>query len=62
MAWSWLRVLVVPFSLGSTVLQRNEKTNSYSKIAESDWNLHSDYFELMVQNERLKKEIEDLTV
>ncbi|WP_379152440.1 hypothetical protein [Paenibacillus sp. sgz5001063] len=62
MAWSWVRMLVVPLSLGSMVLGKNEKKNSCSKMAESDWNLHSDYFELMVLNERLKKELDDLTV
>ncbi|MNC48944.1 hypothetical protein D3C75_980900 [compost metagenome] len=63
MAWSFLRVLIVPLSIGSMVFRRKEEANrnSYSKQDESDWNIHSDYFEMKVLNERLKKEMQDLT-
>lgn len=61
MAWSWNQVVLVPLSIGSVMFGVKTADKVISKQIETDWTLHVDYFEAMVRNEQLKRELSNLS-
>lgn len=63
MTRSWRQVIMVPLHIVFQIFGEKDQTNkgSYSNLSASDWNIHSDFIELKIENERLKFELQKYT-
>ncbi|MFD1175886.1 hypothetical protein ACFQ3W_06145 [Paenibacillus puldeungensis] len=63
MTRSWLQIILIPLNLGFKIIGKKNRgeRGSSSNLLASDWNIHSEYFELKVENERLKNELQKLS-
>lgn len=63
MDWSWLLLLICPLMMVFMMfgMKGMNGHGSHSKPSQTDWTLHDDYNDLKVQNEKMKKEIQNLS-